>query len=381
MQTSTPAPRFFNVNSLIDSIPDFDGKAETADFYVSCLAYKNFDFVLKRLPFLTECSVRGGALWEKFVAAADERYWIRDAKFGIAVYNVTEHCGTPRTYRLAGDYLVSSARSSASWVELPTEDSFYSRMDTPAARAVFEMWQAACSKASDPATGLADGRHRNTAVDASIIMFSPTGCLICGASAPAYAATTLGAGPSGAGMLQFPLCENHLEVVKSHPSVMAFLESIFKIDLNLPHVIKSESIPDGLIEMIHSELANQLGGVINRPAELRKNGWFLEVKLPSDWRWQLRLRSLMDYAYLLFQPGVEKAVYQADSAAHHPELPYPPNHEHSQPKRKGDVASPSFLYGLPLFDLRRLLEISVQHGALPGGDSGLQARPKLQDIN
>lgn len=62
---------------------------------------------------------------------------------------------------------------------------------------------------------------------------------------------------------------------------------------------------------------------------------------------------------LTFKPGVNKEVYRADSAPDHRELPFFPDHEHSKPDRKGDVTAPSFLYGNPLLDLKRLRDVEA----------------------
>jgi len=127
-------------------------------------------------------------------------------------------------------------------------------------------------------------------------------------------------------------------------------------------LIHSESIPDEIIPAIHQIVADELGGTVGL-VEKRNNGWSLEIELAAGWHWIIRVKSLADYAYMLFNSSEKKAVYRADSAPHHPELPFFPDHEHSKPDRKNDIRSPSFLYGIPLFDLKRLRDISDQYGA------------------
>ena len=61
--------------------------------------------------------------------------------------------------------------------------------------------------------------------------------------------------------------------------------------------------------------------------------------------------------FRLFSPDEKKQVYRADSAPHHPDLPFPPHHKHSRPGKKKDILSPSFLYGNPFFDFRRLRDV------------------------
>jgi hypothetical protein len=66
---------------------------------------------------------------------------------------------------------------------------------------------------------------------------------------------------------------------------------------------------------------------------------------------------------MLFDPeGKER--YRADSAPDHPELAFFPDHEHSRPDRpKRDKVAPSFLYGNPTLDLKRLKDIATDMGA------------------
>ncbi|MEA3182058.1 MAG: hypothetical protein QOI59_5581 [Gammaproteobacteria bacterium] len=47
--------RLFNIDSLAAELAG-DQSAATIDLFVASLAFKNFDFVTKRLPFLVECS-------------------------------------------------------------------------------------------------------------------------------------------------------------------------------------------------------------------------------------------------------------------------------------------------------------------------------------
>jgi hypothetical protein len=158
------------------------------------------------------------------------------------------------------------------------------------------------------------------------------------------------------------VCANHLEAARAEPSVLSFLAKTLSLSLDLPTLIRSESIHDEMIPAMHQIVARELGGTASS-AEKRDRGWHLKVDLPTGWHWLLRVNSLKDYAYMLFKPGDKKAVYRADSAPHHPELPFSPDHEHSSPDRKKDVHGPSFLYGVPFFDLKRLRDISDQHCA------------------
>lgn len=193
------------------------------------------------------------------------------------------------------------------------------------------------------------------------------GCVMCGALAHCYAATTVG-GMAQAMMVQLPVCRNHLNEAKSHPSIFSFIASLFHLSVDLGDFEKSSNISDDLIPAIHSTVADELLG---KPGstEKRERGWHLWIELKSGWKWLLRIGSLTDYAYMLYEPGVKKERYRADSAPDHPDLKFFPIHQHSAPRRKQDEVSPSFLYGLPLFDAKRLRDVGSELGAYARSDA------------
>lgn len=355
--------RLFNVDSLVEELAGGDQSASTIDLYVASLAFRNFNFVAKRLPFLVECSTRDPFTWLRLVDFASERYWIRDALEGVVVCAATEHCGCIRTYRFNVNHAARAQQWDRKWISLPNEQALYAKLNTPASRAVFDSWHYWISQSTEATATLAEGRLKNTVVDQSLILFSTRrSCIVCAAPATAHASTTVGLAGGNATLIQLPLCGDHLEAARAEPSVLAFLAKIFSLSFDLPKLIHCESIPDEIIPAIHQIVAEELGGTVGS-VEKRNNGWSLKIELAAGWHWIIRVKSLTDYAYMLFNPIEKKAVYRADSAPHHPDLPFFPDHEHSKPDRKNDVHSPSFLYGVPLFDLKRLRDISDQYGA------------------
>jgi hypothetical protein len=188
------------------------------------------------------------------------------------------------------------------WMSLPNERALYAKLDTPASRAVFDSWHYWSSQSTEATTTLAEGRFKNTVVGQSLIFFaSGHSCIACAAPATAHARITLGLAGADATLIQLPLCGDHLEAACAEPNVLAFLAKIFSMSFDLPRLIR--------------------------------NGWILEIELATGWHWIIRVKSLVDYAYMLFNPSEKKAVYRADSARHHPELPFFPDHEHSKPDR------------------------------------------------
>jgi hypothetical protein len=207
------------------------------------------------------------------------------------------------------------------------------------------------------------GRLANTAVERAIVISQGDGCVVCGVIATSYATTTIG--DSGAAiMIQLPVCEEHLGEAKRYPSVFTFFASLFDLPTGLDTLKKSSVIPDDLIPVIHSILAAELDGHVGN-ADKRKNGWNLCIDLETGWKWILRIGSLTDYAYMLFEPGVAVERYRADSAPDHPDLRFFPIHEHQAPGKRRDTVCPSFLYGVPLLDVTRLREIGRRFGAYP----------------
>lgn len=113
--------RLFNVDSMVEELSGADQTASTIDLCVASLAFKNFDFVAKRLAFVIECSTRDPLTWLRLVDAATERYWIRGENEGVAVYGATDHCGCIRTYRFNVNHAARAQQWGRDWVMLATE--------------------------------------------------------------------------------------------------------------------------------------------------------------------------------------------------------------------------------------------------------------------
>lgn len=351
--------RLFNVDSLVNELGDVPLDGETLDLFVAALAFRNFDFAPNRFPYLLESVTRDASTWCKLVQVAASRYWIRGQQEGVLVFPQTAHCGCIRTYRWgAGKHALIIDKEGLDWVTIPNEDILYGALDTPATSSVYQAWHAWMARTTQEPTELAEGRIENTSVSRSLILSGVGTCLACSEPAVGSARTTIGLGSDSGVLVQMPLCPKHMEVARDQPSVMRFLETLFSMSLNLPDLVQREAIPDELISVLHALVAEELGGRIGE-ATKRRRGWVLLIHLPGGWHWLLRLNTLMDYAYMLFKPGVSKEVYRADSAPDHRDLPFFPDHEHSKPDRKGDVTGPSFLYGNPLFDLRRLRDVDA----------------------
>lgn len=351
-----------NIDSGLSALAEHEITAQVVDAYVSAYAYKNFDGIQKRLPFVLELCTHELATWQKLIAFAPNRYWIRRQNQGVLVFDATVDCGFTRTYRYrprAG--LAHEQVDESIWTFLRDDDALYEILNTVGARSIFDSWIKHKDGVIELPTELITGRLNNTSVEKAVLFSKGDGCVVCGAKATCYAATTTGTS-AAALLVQLPVCKEHLETAKAYPTIFEFLVSLFQLDVDWSAVQKWDAIPDELIPVVHELVATELGASVGQ-VKRKPRGWELEMPLPTGWRWLLRLNTFTDFCYLLFEPGQEKAAYKADSAPHHPELKFFPNHEHSRPDRKSDRVSPSFLYGHPLFDLKRLKAVGDSLGA------------------
>lgn len=346
--------QLFNIDSLLEELSGEVVTGDALDLFVASLAFKNFDGFARRLPFVLESVTYQASTWQTLVAVAPEKFWIRQTQEAVLVFSQTEHCGCVRTYRYRRPESGSEFDvTDLDWCSLSTPQVFYEQLDTPAAASVFYAWEDWMTRSTAEPTALANGRFDNTGISRSMIFTGVGSCLSCRAPAVGSARTTLSSAVDNGLLIQLPLCAQHLQAAQSYPCVARFLETLFSISLELPQVARSEAIPDALIASLHAMVAEALSGSVGT-AEKRRRGWLLRIALPGGWHWLLRLNTLMDYAYMLYKPGASKEVYRADSAPDHPDLPFFPDHEHEHPSKKNERVAPSFLYGNPLLDLKRL---------------------------
>lgn len=353
----TQMPQLFNIDLLLEELQDEVVTGETLDLFVASLAFKNFDGFARRLPFVLESVTYKAVTWQTLVDAAPAKFRIRQTQEEVLVFAQTEHCGCVRTYRYRHAQGIGEHDSAdMGWSAVSTPETFYAQLDTPAAAAVFHAWQAWMTRATAEQAAMAEGRFENTAVSRSIIFTGVGSCLACKAPSVASARTTLSSATDNGLLIQLPLCAQHLQAAQEYPCVALFLETLFSISLGLPEVERREAIPDELIASLHAMVAEALGGTVGTALK-RKRGWHLRIALSDGWHWLLRLHTLMDYAYMLYPPGASKEIYRADSAPDHPDLPFFPDHEHERPSKKNEEIAPSFLYGNPLLDLKRLQRV------------------------
>ncbi|MDX9670866.1 MULTISPECIES: hypothetical protein [unclassified Pseudomonas] len=359
----TSKPRqLIKIDRGMDAIPADEVTAELIDTWVCSKAFDFLKAVPSRISFVLELSVHKEAFWKRLVALAPRRYWINSQQAGVLVFDANQDCGCLRTYRLTtGETHDELAFTNKPWIKLQSEEELYKLLDTPTGKHVFEAWQDHTRKILSMPIQFVEGRLANTSVEKTFVFAKGNGCVVCGKNAECYAATTIGS-PTAAVMIQMSVCSEHLASAKEHPSTFSFLASLFSLSWDLPALNKLDSIPDDLIPTIHTLAAKELGGTVGS-AQKRKRGWHLRLSLPSGWHWLLRVNSMTDFAYMLYEPGIPTERYRADSARDHRDVPFFPIHQHSNPDEDDDEVTPSFLYGHPLFDIKGLLSAGKRYGA------------------
>jgi len=356
-----------NIDSSLNALADHKVTGRIIDARVSMLSFRNFDAVPRRLPHVLELCTRKEHFWRELISVATKRYRIKSMGQGVLLFEQSQDCGFIRTFRFRPERLWASGAAEFEggyeWISLGNEDVLYDLLDNGAAKAVYQAWNEQKTRATDLPTELVSGRLENTTVDRAVILSRGDGCVVCGSKASCYAATTMGEILAPV-LIHLPMCHEHLADAKNHPTIFQFLAELLQQSVNLPDVTMLPNIPDDLVGVVHRLAALELGAAVG-DAKKDIRGWELWMPLPSGWRWLLRINSFADYCYMLFESNQQKPVYKADSAPHHSELKFFPDHEHSRPERKSDRVEPSFLYGHPLLDIKRLRAVSAEKGAVP----------------
>ncbi|NTX31232.1 hypothetical protein HT746_29615 [Burkholderia pyrrocinia] len=356
----------FNIDRQIQEVGLADSTGASIDGFITTLAYMFVEHV-RQPEWLWQQVTHSPRVWSTLRRHADRRVRLVREGIELAIYGPRENCGFIRTYRYRGSLAAEEVRGKQGFEHssaevFADEGVLISALQTENTIRIFRDWRDEQARRYAAATQMAEGRISNTSVERAVIIGSGKGCLVCGAPATRYAHSTVGSGSAVMFMLQ--LCAQHLEEVQTHPSVLSFMNAVFSMGLDLSNLIKTNSIPKELIDSLAEYMRANLGAT-SVVRDDRDNGTHLAFTYPSGWQWKLRLRTFTDYAYVLTDPSeVHKA--KVDSAAHHPDVPFGPDHWHvnATKKVKRDTILPSFTYGLPLFDFTLLYRIAKEKGAI-----------------
>ncbi|WP_438332247.1 hypothetical protein [Burkholderia pseudomallei] len=223
-----------------------------------------------------------------------------------------------------------------------------------------EAWVNELKKALAPSTLIAEGRVQNTTVAKVYVLYrKAAGCVLCGAEATGYVGSTV-AGPSSI-LYIANTCQAHQEVAKKFPSVLHFIFELFELGLDLGSILKTDTIPTQVMSLIQATLSHELDaspiGSITKGDQTT-----LTFQRRSGFRIILRLKTLMNYAYMIDAPD-GTPYRRIDAAPDHPDIPFFPDHIHLAPRRDNSDVVSSFTYGFPLLDLpliKRLLHEGEQ---------------------
>lgn len=348
-----------SIDNNYTAIKDSEVTGKVIDSYICVMSLNMLD-IPKRKEHILELVTNKMSYWERLIIEANELFWLKNEGRGWAVFFPNQDCGYTRIYRFKPSKVHDIRREApwelGSWKEISSETSFLNILDSIEYSAIFNHWKDHKVKINSIPTEFAEGRLSNTTVDKAIIVTKGNGCAVCGKHSNHRATTTLS--KYSTVMLNISLCEEHREEASEHPCILTFFGSLFFLNLEIPDLIKLDHIPDELINPISDIIASNLNAQFEAP-EKRNRGWHVRFKMQDDWVWLLRLNTLTDYAYMLFNPS-NKQVHRIDSADDHPDVPFGPDHQHFNPKTKRESIQPSFSYGIPIFDFP-LLQKSKRH--------------------
>lgn len=350
-----------SIDKNYEALSDAEITARVIDGYI-CVTSLNILEFPKRKEHVLELVTHKFQYWEKLIKEADELFWLNNEGRGWAAFYPNQDCGYTRIYRYKPSEEHDIRRNRpwgiGSWRHIQSESSLLDILDGVEYSETFKNWKAHQLKINLVPTEFAEGRLSNTAVDQVMLVTKGNGCAVCGTSAGYHATTTLS--EHSTVMLSISLCGIHRLEASKHPCILKFFGTLFSLNLDIPDLIKLDHIPDGLIVPLANIIASNLNAQFDNP-EKRRRGWHIRFKMQDGWSWLLRLNTLTDYAYMLFN-SIGKQVHRIDSADDHPNVPFGPDHQHFNPKTKRETIEPSFSYGIPLLDFP-LLEKSMAYHA------------------
>lgn len=219
-------------------------------------------------------------------------------------------------------------------------------------------WAAAYRQQMAVIDKVAEGRRCNTAVDNVYVLSSPEGhCFMCGDKVFGFAMSTFGS-VEAAAMIAAHLCEKHHALAQEQSSVLKFVLTFLGVDLSFDLEVKDHSLTEPIIELMMDIVRGKTGAKVDPPKyDACKQEYDVKIRFLSGFVMHLRLRSLCNYGYMLFDPN-NKQLKRVDTAAHHSEkLVYGPAHLHLEPGVCNANVTDSFTYGVPIFDLKLILRL------------------------
>lgn len=308
--------------------------------------------------------------------AAQHRFVSRSAQGPLfcAAYTDPDVCPLPRLYFWTAPHSSSESSAVAEWLvrleavagpfQQWTPDDLASITPAGDAQSLLTAFNDARWAATAPALHeYLRGRRANTTLRGAV--YSQTDqCLLHPASSGHPSMMTLPL-EEGAGALIVDLCEACRARIAADD--VATLEYLSR-ELRLP------PLPFALRPVTREDLLSHAEGVMVaelgcKDVVLNDGHSTLSGDRASGFTVKIRIESPTDYAYMLEEPpqapaGRRKVCFRFDAAPDHPDVPFGPHHLHPDTRtRKGSQRNiaPSFLFGLPRYDVPALLREIVKH--------------------
>lgn len=209
-------------------------------------------------------------------------------------------------------------------------------------------WVTKLQSELSPSTLVAEGRIQNTTAEKVVVLYrKAAGCVICGQKAKGFFGSTVGWPTSILYIAN--TCEAHQLLAKQFPTILHFVFDLFQLGLDIGTVIKHDAIPANVLSILGPVIERELCAKLINTAT-KGSQTTLTFKRSSGFHIILRLRTLMNYGYMLDYPD-GTPYRRIDSAPDHPDIPFFPDHLHLSPGKDNSNVVSSYTYGFPLLDL------------------------------
>lgn len=202
-----------------------------------------------------------------------------------------------------------------------------------------------------------DGRIKSTFIEKGMIL-SSEGCLVCKGEAGLLLSSV---GAEQGLLIGFYLCPDHfVECQQSDTWYFEYIASIFNVSTDW-----KTFKPDSSFLMVSAKtvLINILGCTVEKV-----HGDTVTARRPSGLVIRMRVSSLADYAYMIFDETGKKQLRRIDSADHH-DLRCFPDHLHPSPETDSKNVEESFTYGFPSADIKILQRLLSELEKVPETDN------------
>jgi len=339
----------------------YNDSGKVIDSFFSCYLY-SFKDVPRHFKHIFEFKSKKIDYWEKFAQDNEGGIYFEQDKI-ISVFNPNSDFPFFRFYFFETkeqDIVVQLIQKYHAIPLITSELLKGIQSDTDLADEA-QKWFEKMKRDLKPSTIISEGRNSNTTIEQAIILHrQPNGCVVCGENATGYVSSIL----SGAKTKYFiaNVCDKHKEEAQLYPNFLNYILSLFNASEYLPPMNMDGKVSEKMLNMLYQEIENELES--KEIKEKRNHKIVKEVdqytttfERESGFKVIIRLRTLMDYGYVINYPN-ETQFKRIDAEDHHNEiLDFSPDHIHNKPEDKTKVQQrdktiqSSYTTGFPLFDI------------------------------